>query len=177
MSILYNLSHAAQNSSFPSNIPSFEGSSPKSRIATRLELALKQVADHLASGDDRGAPEGREIERAAEGIGIAEEQHGRDPAARILEREAALGHLVLLDGAADEVVDGAGRVDLGLVLAGDVGLLGAGEDVEVVVGGVAAGVTLGADSSACVECSVSGVFQRAEKDKLVTSLVERAYRR
>lgn len=131
----------------PTPLP-MKGADQKEDLTTSLELALKQVADHLAAGNDGGAPEGREIERAAEGIGIAEEQHGRDPAARILEREAALGHLVLFDGAADEVVDGTGRVDLGLVLAGDVGSLSAGEDVEVVVGGVAAGVTLSADGSA-----------------------------
>lgn len=38
------------------------------------------------------------------------------------------------------MVHGTRRVDLGLVGAGDKGLLDAGEDVEVVVGGVAAGV-------------------------------------
>lgn len=40
------------------------------------------------------------------------------------------------------------RVDLGLVGSGDVGELGALEDVEVVVGGVTAGVTFGADGGA-----------------------------
>ena len=42
-------------------------------------------------------------------------------------------------------MDGPGRVDLGLVFAGNVGSLGAGENVEVVVGGVAASVALSAD--------------------------------
>jgi hypothetical protein len=46
------------------------------------------------------------------------------------------------------VVDAAGRVHLGLVRAGDVGKLGAAEDVEVVVGRVAARVALGADRGA-----------------------------
>ena len=46
------------------------------------------------------------------------------------------------------MVHGAGRVDLGLELARDVGQLGAGQDVEVVVGGVAAGVAFGADGGA-----------------------------
>lgn len=46
------------------------------------------------------------------------------------------------------MVDGAGRVDLGLEGAGGVGELGAGEDVEVVVGGVAAGVAFRADGGA-----------------------------
>lgn len=39
------------------------------------------------------------------------------------------------------------RVDLGLEFAGDVGQLGAVQDVEVVVGCVTARVALGADSS------------------------------
>lgn len=45
-------------------------------------------------------------------------------------------------------MDGAGRVDLGLEGAGGVGELGSGEDVEVVVCGVAAGVALSSDGSA-----------------------------
>lgn len=45
-------------------------------------------------------------------------------------------------------MDGSWGVDLGLVLAGDVGGLGAGEDVEVVVGGVAARVAFCADGGA-----------------------------
>lgn len=49
---------------------------------------------------------------------------------------------------AAEVVNGAGRVDLGLVLAGNIGKLGAGQDVEVVIGRVDAGVALGANSGA-----------------------------
>ena len=46
------------------------------------------------------------------------------------------------------MVHGAGRIDFRLELAGDVGQLGAGQDVEVVVGGVAAGVAFGADGCA-----------------------------
>lgn len=46
------------------------------------------------------------------------------------------------------MVDAALGVDLGLVLAGDVGELGADEDVEVVVGRMAARVALGADGGA-----------------------------
>lgn len=45
-------------------------------------------------------------------------------------------------------MDGAGGVDLGLEGAGGVGELGSGEDVEVVVCGVAAGVALGTDGGA-----------------------------
>lgn len=113
-----------------------------------LQLPLQQVGDHLAPSDARGSPQGREVQGAGESIGVAEEEHGRDPATGVLEREAGRVHLVLLDLAALQVVHGAGRVDLGLVLAGHVGKLGAGEDVEVVVRGVAAGVALGADGGA-----------------------------
>lgn len=48
-----------------------------------------------------------------------------------------------------KVVDITGAVDLGLVLSGDVGELGSGEDMEIVVSRVAAGVALGADGAAC----------------------------
>lgn len=113
-----------------------------------LELAQGQVAQHLAGGDEGHAPEGGEVEGGGEAVGEAEEEHGGDPAAGVLEGEAALGHLVLLDDAADEVVDGARLVDLGLVGAGGVGELGAREDVEVVVGRVAPRVALGADGGA-----------------------------
>jgi hypothetical protein len=51
------------------------------------------------------------------------------------------------------VVHATGGVDLGLELAGNVGQLGALEDVEVIVRGVAAGVALGADGGTCrIEC-------------------------
>jgi hypothetical protein len=43
------------------------------------------------------------------------------------------------------VVHATGRVDFRLELAGNVGQLGTLEDVEVVVGGMAAGVALGTD--------------------------------
>lgn len=114
----------------------------------RLELALGEIAQHLLGRQPRGAPQGRDVERAREAVGETEEQHGRDPAAGVLEREAALGHLVLLHVAPVEVVDGAWRVHLGRVLAGDVGELGARQDVEIVVGRVTAGVALGADGCA-----------------------------
>jgi hypothetical protein len=55
-------------------------------------------------------------------------------------------HLVLLGLAADQMVDGTGRVLLGLKGSGDVGKLLAVQDVEVVICGVTAGVALGADS-------------------------------
>lgn len=46
------------------------------------------------------------------------------------------------------MVDAARGVDLGLILAGHVGHLGAGEDVEVVVGGVASAVAFCSDGGA-----------------------------
>jgi hypothetical protein len=59
----------------------------------------------------------------------------------------------LLDIAAAKVVDAAGGVHLGLVLARDVSQLSSRKDVEVVVGGVATSVALGTNGSACLtEC-------------------------
>lgn len=113
------------------------------------ELALEEIANHLLARNVRRLPQRREIERAGQPVGEAKEEHGRDPAARVLEREAGLGHLVLLGVAAAQVVDAARGVDLGLVLAGHVGQLGAREDVEVVVGGVAAAVAFCSDGGAC----------------------------
>ena len=118
------------------------------KIKRYLQLELKQVTNHLAPSHSRSRPQSREVQRRRESVGVSEEEHRRDPAARVLEREAGRVHLVLLDFAAAQVVHGAGRVDLGLELAGDVGQLGAGQDVEVVVGGVAAGVAFGADGGA-----------------------------
>lgn len=112
------------------------------------QLPLEQVANHLPPGQMRRLPQRGEVKGAGQAIGEAEEEHGRDPAAGVLEREAGLGHLVLLGVAAAQVVHAAGRVDLRLVLAGHVGELRAGEDVEVVVGGVPAGVAFCADGGA-----------------------------
>lgn len=115
-----------------------------------LELAHQQVGDHLTASDIAGAPEGVEVERAKEGIGVAEEKHGRDPTTRVLEGEAtAIGHLVLLNVAAAQVVHATLRVHLGLILARYIGGLGAEQNVEVVIGGVTAGVALGADGGTC----------------------------
>jgi hypothetical protein len=55
-------------------------------------------------------------------------------------------HLVLLDLAADQVVDGTSRVLLGLEGSGDVGKLLTVQDVEVVIYSMTAGVALGTDS-------------------------------
>lgn len=114
-------------------------------LVTALKLADQEVANHFAAGDVGGPPESREIEGAGEAVGEAKEEHRGDPAASVLESEAALGHAVLLDGTTAEVVDGTGGVNLGLKGAGGIGGLSTGEDVEVVVGSVATGVALGAD--------------------------------
>lgn len=96
------------------------------RIAhSPLKLALGQVTQHLPPCNIRRPPKRREIKRAAQPIGKPKEHHRRNPAASILKRKAALGHLVLLGDAADQVVDAALGVDLGLILAGHVGGLGA----------------------------------------------------
>lgn len=117
-------------------------------MISHLQLKLEQVGNHLTSGNTRGRPESREVQGGREGIGVAEEEHGRDPATGVLEREARGLHLILLDLAAAQVVHGAGGVGLGLVGARHVGELGAVQDVEVVVRGVTAGVALGSDGGA-----------------------------
>jgi hypothetical protein len=113
-----------------------------------LQLKPHQIPNHLPSRNPRRRPQRREVQRRRERIGIPKEQHRRDPAARVLERKARRVHLVLLDLAAAQMVHRAGRVDLGLEVAGGVGELGSRQDVEVVVGRVAAGVALGADGCA-----------------------------
>jgi hypothetical protein len=50
-----------------------------------------------------------------------------------------------------QVVHASLRVHLGFVRAGDVGELGALENVEIVVGGVTASVSFGADGGSCGE--------------------------
>ena len=113
-----------------------------------LQLPLQQVANHLASRHPRGRPQSREVQSRREGIGVSEEKHRRNPATRVLEREAGRVHLVLLNVAAAKVVHGTCRVDLGLESAGHVSQLRAGQDVEVIVGSVAAGVAFSADGCA-----------------------------
>lgn len=115
---------------------------------SNLDLAPEKVANHLATGKVGRLPQGREVESAGQAIREAEEQHRRDPTTSILHSKAAIGHLVLLHITATEVVDAAGRIDLGLVLARHVSPLLARQDVEIVVCGVPAGVTFRSDSSA-----------------------------
>ena len=118
------------------------GEKQKKRSPRRSELGLEQVADDLATVEVDGAPQGVDVEGAGEGVGEAEEEHGGDPAAGILESEAVVGHAVLPDDATGHEVHGAGRVDVGLEVARLVGPLLALEDVEEVVGRVPPRVAL-----------------------------------
>ena len=131
-----------KNSHFTANTHSL------TRRLRASQLSLEQVPNHLLARNVRRLPQRRKVERAAQAIRKAKEEHGRDPAAGVFEREAALGHLVLLCVAAAQVVHAAGGIHLGFVLAGHVGDLRAGQDVEVVVGRVAACVALCADGRA-----------------------------
>jgi hypothetical protein len=110
-----------------------------------LYLSLEQVCDHLPASDPRSSPQRREIESAGEGIRVTEEEHGWNPATGIFQREARLIHLILLHLATAEVVDATLRVDLGFVGSRNIGKLSTLKDVEVVIGGVSAGVTFGAN--------------------------------
>ncbi len=112
------------------------------------QLEPQQIRNHLPTRDPRSSPQRREIQRAAKPICKPKEQHRRDPSSSILHRETSLVHLILLDGAALEMVNTALGVDFWLVGAGSVGELGADEDVEVVVGGVAACVAFCANGGA-----------------------------
>lgn len=126
--------------------PSKYSRSEKRAKNENLQLELQQVADHLTTGHPRSRPQSREVEGAGEGIGITEEEHGSDPATRVFERKARLGHAVLLDVAAVQVVHRALGVHLGLEVARCVGKLGALENVEVVVGSVTSRVAFSANS-------------------------------
>ena len=117
-------------------------------LSLSLQLESKQIRHHLPTRHPTGIPQRRHIERAGEAICQAKGNHGRDPAAGILERKAGRVHLVLFDGTAVEVVDGAGRVGFRFEGAWQVGGLRALDDVEVVVSGVTAGMTFGADGGA-----------------------------
>lgn len=66
------------------------------------------------------------------------------------------------------MVHGAGRVDLGLVLARHVGQLGAGQDIEVIVGGVTAGVTLGSDGGSEDDQVLGDTLKSREKKKVIS---------
>jgi hypothetical protein len=66
------------------------------------------------------------------------------------------------------VVHATGGVDLGLELAGDVGELGALQDVEVVIGGVATTVAFSSNGGTCgentleIETETGKVLSRAQ---------------
>lgn len=116
-----------------------------------LKLPNQQIRPHLPRRHPRRPPQRIEIKRAEKRIRIPKEQHRRDPAPRVLERKApALGHHVLLDLSAAQVVHRALGIDLGLVVARArrVRQLVPGQDMEVVVGCVPARVALGADGGA-----------------------------
>lgn len=113
-----------------------------------LKLSEKQIANHLAAGDVARGPQRRNVESAGKAVGKAKEHHWGNPATGILEGKAIVRHTVLLDVAAVQVMDIARTVDLGLEFARHVGPLFASQDVEIVIGSVAAAVALGADGSA-----------------------------
>lgn len=111
-------------------------------------LPLHQIPNHLPSRNPGRRPQRREIKRARKRIRIPKRHHGRDPSSRILEGETRTLHLVLLDVAAAEMVYRTHGVNLWLELAGDEGELFAFENVEVIVGGMATGVTFGSEGRA-----------------------------
>jgi hypothetical protein len=118
------------------------------RPYSHLQLESGQVRQHLSGRNPGHPPQRGEVQGAGQAIGKAEAQHGGDPAAGVLESKAGGFHLVLLDSAALQVVHAALGVDLGLVGSRSVGQLGTGQDVEVVVGGVSAGVAFSSNSRA-----------------------------
>lgn len=130
-----------------------------------LQLSPKQVRDHLPGGDPRRVPQSWQVQGAREAIGVAEEQHRRDPSPGVLEREARRLHLVLLDLAARQVVHAALRVHLRLKRSWRIGQLRALQDVEIVISGVAACVSLGTDGGACIYAGVSRARRGKEKWK------------
>jgi hypothetical protein len=93
----------------------------KIQFTPTLQLELHQIPNHLPSSNPRRRPQCGEVQSRRESVGIPEEKHGRNPAARVLKSKARRLHLVLLDFAAAQVVHGAGWVDFGLEVAGRVG--------------------------------------------------------
>jgi hypothetical protein len=91
------------------------------------QLPPRKVRNHLSRGDPSHSPQRRDIQCARQAIGEAKAQHGRNPSPRVLKSEASTFHLVLLDGVCK---------------------LSPFQDVEVVIGGVAACVAFCAYRSA-----------------------------
>lgn len=148
----YNLHHALHLNTASSYNPPFNPNIQMNFVIGPhnhgLKLTLEQVTNHLPPSDISSLPQRGEIKRTAQPIRESKEQHGRNPPTGVLECKAAVGHLVLLRHATLQVVHRASGIHLSLVGSGDIGGLHAGENVEVVVGGVAASVTFGADCCA-----------------------------
>lgn len=102
-------------------------------------------------------PKSREVKSAGKPIGETESKHRGNPTTGILQSEASIIHLVLLDLTTAQMVYAALRVDLGLVVACSrrVGSLSTLEDVEVVICSVATSVSFGSNGSAYVFVSPS----------------------
>ena len=113
-----------------------------------LQFPPQQIRDHLPARHPGSPPQCREVQGTREGIRVAKAQHRRDPAPSILERETRFVHLILLDSAATEMVYAALGIDFRLIGSWRVGELRTGQDVEIVIGGVSACVTFGADCRA-----------------------------
>ena len=111
-----------------------------------LQFPPRQIQHHLPTRNPRRPPQRRKIQRARQPICKAKPQHRRNPAPRVLKCKARALHLVLLDRAAMKMVHGSLRVDFRFISARGVSELRAGDDVEVVVGGVPACVTF------CTDC-------------------------
>lgn len=109
---------------------------------------MQQIPNHFPPRHPSHLPRRRKIHRARQRIGIPKRKHARNEAYRVLERETRGFHLVLLDVAAAEMVHGSLRVDFGLERARGEGELGSLDDVEVIVGCVAACVAFGSDGCA-----------------------------
>jgi len=103
---------------------------------------MPQIPQSFSTINSNGMPQRLPIECTSERIGKAKRQHKRNPTLRELKRPTTLVHLVLLNVSTAKMVHGAFGIALLDERVGRVGPLLAFEDVEVVVGGVAARVAL-----------------------------------
>lgn len=130
----------------------------RSRPLNALELEAHQIQHHFTPRNPRCPPQRPKVKRARKGICIAKSHHGRNPAASVLERKTGAVHLVLLDGAAHEVMHATLPVSLWLVGSRRICQLFTAQDVKVVVGRVSTSVSFSANCCPC--CQSSAYAQR-----------------
>lgn len=120
-----------------------------SQRSNHSKLEPSQILHNLSSSNIRSSPESWQVQGAAQAVCKSKEQHRWNPSSCVLQSEALVIHLILLDCSTVKVVNATLRINFWLKASRSVSQLGSNENMEVIIGCVATGMAFGSNSGTC----------------------------